>query len=131
MNKVLLIGCGHMGSALLKKWQGLKLYKFTVIDPLNYNLIKKKFRSKKIDIIKSAKDLRNVSNYDLIIFAITPQFAASVLKEYKFFKFKKNSVIISIVAGKKINFFKKNLIFSNQIIRVMPNMPSLIGKGMS
>ena len=131
MNKVLIVGCGHMGSALLEAWQKLNLYKFTVIDPLNYQLISRKFKSKKINIKKSVHDLKNISNYDLIIIAVTPQVVKSVLKEYQLLKFKKTAVIVSIVAGKKINFFKKNLIYSKQIVRVMPNMPALIDKGMS
>ena len=48
MNKVLIIGCGHMGSALLEAWQKLKTYQFTVVDPLNYKLVKKKLVLKKL-----------------------------------------------------------------------------------
>ena len=40
MNNVLIIGCGHMGSALLDLWSKNKLYKFTVVDPLKYKIIK-------------------------------------------------------------------------------------------
>ena len=45
MNNVLIIGCGHMGSALLDLWSKNKLYKFTVVDPLKYKIIKDKFRN--------------------------------------------------------------------------------------
>ena len=37
MNRVLLVGCGHMGSALLNAWMNLKSVSLTVIDPLRYN----------------------------------------------------------------------------------------------
>ena len=47
MNKVLLIGCGHMGSALLNAWIKLKTYSFTVIDPLKYESLSKKYNKKK------------------------------------------------------------------------------------
>ena len=30
MNKVLLVGCGHMGSALLNEWMNLKSHSITV-----------------------------------------------------------------------------------------------------
>ena len=40
MNNVLLIGCGHMGSALLDAWLDLKYYSFDVIDPFNLKIIK-------------------------------------------------------------------------------------------
>jgi len=44
MNNVLIIGCGHMGSALLNLWSKNKFYKFTVVDPLKYKIIKGKFK---------------------------------------------------------------------------------------
>ena len=53
------------------------------------------------------------------------------MSEYRDFEFKKNSVIGSIVAGKKIIFFKKNIKNAIQVVRIMPNMPALIGQGVS
>ena len=43
----------------------------------------------------------------------------------------KNILFLSIIAGKKINFFQKNLNYPNQIIRAMPNMPALVEKGIT
>ena len=48
MNNVLLVGCGHMGSALLSAWRELKSYRFSVVDPYNYYKLKKKYNKKKI-----------------------------------------------------------------------------------
>ena len=36
MKKLLLIGCGHMGNALLDSWIKSNKYKITVIDPVKY-----------------------------------------------------------------------------------------------
>ena len=33
MSKILLVGCGHMGSALLDAWVNLKSYSFYIVDP--------------------------------------------------------------------------------------------------
>ena len=60
-----------------------------------------------------------------------PQIADRVLSEYKDFEFKKNSIISSIIAGKKIIFFQKRLKNANQFVRIMPNMPALIRNGIS
>ena len=60
-----------------------------------------------------------------------PQIADKVLSEYKDFEFKKNSIISSIIAGKKIIFFQKRLKNANQFVRIMPNMPALIRNGIS
>jgi len=131
MNRVLLIGCGHMGSALLSAWIGLKSYSLTVVDPFNYQYLKKKYYKKKIKFFDKTPNQSEIKKFDIIIFAIKPQIAKNVLTEYRNFEFKKNSLITSIVAGKKISFFKKNIKNSNQLVRVMPNMPALIGEGVS
>ena len=52
MKKVLLIGCGHMGSALLSSWKEAKQYQLYVVDPIKYNFIKKKYKSKFIKTFK-------------------------------------------------------------------------------
>ena len=131
MNNILLIGCGHMGSSLLNSWYKIKTNNFTIVDPKNYKLIKKKYRNYKIDSYKSINNINNISKFNIVIFAIKPQISQLILREFKMLKFKKNTLFISIVAGKKISFFKKNLKNSNQIIRVMPNMPSIVEEGMT
>tara|TARA_B110000263_G_C15276286_1_gene496060 strand:- start:700 stop:1509 length:810 start_codon:yes stop_codon:yes gene_type:complete len=129
VNKILLIGCGHMGSALLKAWSKTN-FKFSVIDPAKHAIINKKFNSN-IKAFESLNKINNILSYNVIIFAIKPQIIDSVLKEFKNLKFKKNAVFVSIVAGKKISFFNKYLLTPNQFIRVMPNMPAMINQGMS
>ena len=47
MNRILLVGCGHMGSALLNAWMNLKAHSLTVVDPLSYSYLKKKILQKK------------------------------------------------------------------------------------
>ena len=131
MNKVLLVGCGHMGTALVKSWSNLNSYSFTVVDPFNFKKLKKKFNNKKIDILNKAPIQKEINKFDIIIFAVKPQIADRVLSEYKDFEFKKNSIISSIIAGKKIIFFQKRLKNANQFVRIMPNMPALIRNGIS
>ena len=131
MTKVLLIGCGHMGSALLSAWVNLKSYSISVVDPINYNKIQKKYSKIKIEVFEKTPNQNQIKKFDIIIFAVKPQITKQVISEYQDFKFKKNSVIGSIVAGKKISFFKNNIKNAIQIVRVMPNMPALIGQGVS
>ena len=131
MNKVLLVGCGHMGTALVQSWLNLNSYSFTVVDPFNFKKLKNKFNNNKIDILNKAPIQKEINKFDIIIFAVKPQIADRVLSEYKDFEFKKNSIIGSIIAGKKIIFFQKRLKNANQFVRIMPNMPALIRNGIS
>lgn len=125
-----MVGCGHMGSALLAFWYKQKTNKITIIDPKKYRILKKKF-NKKISVFNSADKIKNYKVFNIIIFCVTPQVSASVLKKFKNFQYKKNVLFISIIAGKKISFFDNYLPKNNQLIRVMPNMPASIGYGLS
>ena len=130
MNKILLIGCGHMGSALLKAWSLSTNYSFIVIDPVQYKKINKGYNNKVISF-ESLEEIKDISLIDTVIFAVKPQILLKVLENIQNYKFRKKTVFISIVAGKKINFFNKFILSPNQFIRVMPNMPALIKQSMS
>tara|TARA_Y100001970_G_C14234567_1_gene860947 strand:+ start:1436 stop:2251 length:816 start_codon:yes stop_codon:yes gene_type:complete len=131
MSKILLVGCGHMGTALVNSWLNLKSYSFTVVDPYNYEKLINKFKIKKVNVLNKTPTQKEMQRFDIIIFAVKPQIVDYVLSEYKNFKFKKNILISSIIAGKKINFFKSRIKNANQFVRIMPNMPALISNGIS
>lgn len=120
-----------MGSALLDAWKGLKFYSFDVVDPYNFKILNKKYLKNKVRVFKSTPTQTAIKKYDIIIFAVKPQVSSKVVMQYANFEFKKNSLIVSIIAGKKILFFKKNIKNAIQLVRVMPNMPALINQGIS
>ena len=65
---------------------------------------------------------------NIIILAVKPQNMAEVLKEIK--PYVKNKLIISIAAGVPTLSIEKAL-GKVRVIRVMPNMPAMVGKGIS
>ena len=67
MKKILLIGCGHMGNALLVSWLKSNKYAITVIDPKKYKVIKNKYKSKYIKSFKNISDINTITNFDFII----------------------------------------------------------------
>ena len=119
-----------MGSALLNAWSSKIDYSFVVIDPVKHQSVNRNFNSK-VKAFKELSEVNNITLFDIIIFAIKPQIAEQVLKNFKKTKFKKKTVFVSIIAGKKINFYNKFLPTYNQFIRVMPNMPAVVNQGMS
>tara|TARA_Y100000590_G_scaffold273205_1_gene306725 strand:+ start:1110 stop:1916 length:807 start_codon:yes stop_codon:yes gene_type:complete len=129
MNKILLIGCGHMGSALLKAWYKKTSYNFTVIDPKKYISLNRQFKNR----VKAYSSIKQIDKkfFDIIIFAVKPQIIDGVMKQFIKENYNKKVLFISIIAGKKISFFKRYLPKGFQFIRVMPNMPALIEEGMS
>ena len=129
MKNILLIGCGHMGGSLMSGWSDSTNYTISVIDKKKYSILKNRHKNKKIKFFKSINDIKNQSNFDFIIFATRPLELINVFKELKNINFNKKSIAISVIAGKKTEIFKKNLLNISKIVRVMPNMPALIGEG--
>ena len=131
MKNILLIGCGHMGMSLLTPWLNSKKYNITVVDPKKYNKIQNKFNYKNLKVFKSINQIRVFRKFDIIIFATRPIDLNQVLDELKYNQFKKNAIIVSVIAGKKLTNFSNKLVSLTKFVRVMPNMPALISQGMN
>ncbi len=129
MKNILLIGCGHMGESLMSRWSNSKNYTISVVDKKKYKILKNRNRNKKIKFFKSINNINDQKNFDFIIFATRPLELTHVLKELKNKNFNKKSIAISVIAGKKTEIFKNKILNINKIVRVMPNMPALIGEG--
>ena len=119
-----------MGSALLSTWYKKTFDYFTVIDPNRYKILNKIYR-RRVSAFNSINNIKNIKIFDIIIFAVKPQIANKVMKQFIGLKYKKNVLFISIIAGKKISFFNNFLPKKNQFVRVMPNLPAIIDEGMS
>ncbi len=130
MKNILLIGCGHMGNALLRSWLSTKSYNVIVVDNIKYNSLKKKYKNK-IYVSKSISLLKSLKKIDCIVLAVKPGDLNNVLNELSVFSFNSNVSLVSIVAGKKIMFLKKKLKNIKNLFRVMPNLPASIGQSMN
>lgn len=108
------------------------------------NLIAQKIKSTEISVIetaaknkiaklkyyKKAADLADNYKADIVFLAIKPQDAEDILKDFSQAKiFHKNTIFISILAGKKLDFFTKIFGKNAKIIRSMPNLPIEYGQG--
>lgn len=121
---LLLLGCGKMGSALLAGWlkAGLPPSSVRVIEP---------FPS---DWLKSSGVLLNQGLGDrapaVALLAVKPQMMAEALPALQAFG-NGPSLFISIAAGTTIATLEKTLGAKTPIIRVMPNTPAMVGRGIS
>jgi len=70
-----------------------------------------------------------VSGKDIVILAVKPQNLPEVMKELKG-KLKSSQLILSIIAGAKINTISQGL-NHDAVARAMPNTPARVGEGMS
>ena len=120
--KVLLVGCGKMGGALLSQWLKGVDADFTIVDP---------FLDAQPDgarLLKGVEDLKD-ETFDLLIVAIKPQMIDDILPEYRN-AIASGGAIASIAAGCSVQRLK-NAIEGYPVIRIMPNLPSAIGAGVS
>jgi pyrroline-5-carboxylate reductase len=109
--KILLVGCGKMGSAMLNGWKKAGIKNVQVIDPA---------------LGKTVANLPKRYKPDYIVLAIKPQEIVNVLPQLKGL----DGIVISIAAGKKISFIQKYMGIRH-VVRAMPNLPALIGQGVT
>lgn len=126
MRKTLaLVGCGHMGSALLKGWLQKKLpYDITVIqpDPLPEGLPLSEFEYKSSPAPSD--------RFDVIVLAVKPQVIKETCKAYIPIA-TIDTLIVSIAAGTPLKTFAAIFGAHQPVVRVMPNTPAAIGQGIS
>ena len=121
--EIVIVGCGKMGSALLKGWlaEGLDPNEITVIDPDPSDwLIKQTVRLNKT----------LPSNPSIVLIAVKPQMMPDVVPKLKKLGNSK-TLFISIAAGTSISYFQRILGNQTPIVRAMPNTPASIGKGIT
>jgi pyrroline-5-carboxylate reductase len=124
--KIGFIGCGNMGEAILKGMLEKKCFLAKDIfvcekDKKRSSALSKKH---KVKIISSVKEL--TEKVDIIILAVKPQDSQQIIKEMSVYMNKKK-LIISIMAGVKIEKIEKAVGKSIGIVRTMPNMGAFIG----
>ena len=133
MKEVLLIGCGKMGSALLRGWlEGLdKKTHFTVVDPeLGEGRGDSLSESPRITYLKNLSESDKALSPDIIVLAIKPQMMEEALAPVVAVS-RGDSLWLSIAAGISIDWLKERIASDALIIRSMPNTPSAIGAGIT
>ena len=124
-----IIGCGKMGSALVKgaiKENAIDGQKVMVID-LVPELAQKLSNDIGATVAKTNDDL--IKNADAILLCVKPQDMISLTDSFN--KERSSKLFISIAAGIKIDDLEKSLKNDDRVIRVMPNTPAMIGQGAS
>lgn len=122
---LVLIGCGHMGRALLSGWLKANLpYHFIVVDPG----LKAKESFDLHDNLEWVQSPEKITGeVAAYIFAVKPQVLEQVIEKYTF---SKQSVLISIAAGVSSGKLK-TLSGKEEVVRLMPNLGATVGQSMT
>ncbi len=138
--QVIIVGCGHMGGAMLEGWLASHIVtaedahviapRFPLKNLGNYSKTITFPQHKDAEIAELvANDKFNHEN-TMIVMAVRPQIMKDVLPSYKAFT-EKNIPFMTVAAGLRESFYRQILGEKAAIIRVMPNMPTSIGRGMN
>ncbi len=135
INNILFIGAGNMGQSIIDgiiKNGLIHHEKISIYEPDDKvaESVVSKYKVKRICDIETG-----IKNVSVIIIAVKPQIFKgfyensdmSILRS----SVEKNCVVVSIMAGINIETLKDFFKSANSIVRVMPNTPALIGKGVS
>ena len=131
--KILLIGCGKMGSSLLEgivksdNFDGL----VDVIEPAIQDSSKQDFKKSKVNFYSDIRENKDTINYDLIIVATKPNIYEEIFNGLKNnLIINDKTLIVSILAGIRISKIEE-IVGSIPIIRAMPNIASSVLEGMT
>lgn len=124
-SSLLLVGAGKMGAAMLRGWlrAGLDPSSLSVIDP-----------APSAEIVALARDSgfrldRPSAAPEVLVLAIKPQ----ILDEVRALAplAGPRTLVLSILAGKRIRDISERLPQAGAIARAMPNLPAAVGRGMT
>jgi pyrroline-5-carboxylate reductase len=130
MKKIGFIGAGNMAGALVKgllRAAGYPPADIWVSDAADAQLRRLK-RAYKIEGTRDNREL--VRGSQTIVLAVKPQVMAQVLEEIRP-EVTAKKLFISIAAGFPLQRLEQGLGAGSRVVRVMPNTPCLVGKGIS
>ena len=126
--KISFIGTGVMGGAILER---LITAGFVSADAAlacdtnqdTLNQIKRRFN------VKTSVDIREAARFgDMIVLGVLPKQARQVLEQIRD-SLSGSKILVSLIALVSIDFIQDTLRSRVKVVRVMPNIPSLVGAG--
>jgi pyrroline-5-carboxylate reductase len=126
--QLVLIGAGKMGSALLEGWLrlGLDPKNIVVLEPLpSPQLVALAGRGLRVN-----PDPKTLVDVAAVVVALKPQVAAQAIPALASM-ISASTVMVSIMAGRTLQFLSGALQRACAIVRAMPNTPAAIGRGIT
>lgn len=128
---LLLVGCGKMGTALLRGWldHGMTKDDVVVVEPAaaGREAIAEAAGVQPLDDVGRVPAGRQ---FRAVIFAVKPQMMAEVLPAYTDLV-AAGALVVSIAAGTAIDRFESAFGRTAPVVRAMPNTPAAIGRGVT
>jgi pyrroline-5-carboxylate reductase len=126
MGKLLLVGCGKMGGAMLEGWlaRGLDASDVAVAEPVE--AIRPKQSG--LSVVAASSEIKEIP--ETVVLAVKPQSIDAVLPDLRRFA-DRGAVFLSIAAGKTLSYFAGHLGAAAKVVRSMPNTPAAVRQGIT
>lgn len=129
--KVGFIGCGNMATAIIKGIVESKALSCDDIFVFDVDVDKTKICSEQFGVKTSSDEKELILNVDAVVLAIKPIGFQTLLPSIEKTLKEKKPLIVSIAAGKTLDFIESFLSYDAPIVRVMPNINAKVGQAMS
>jgi pyrroline-5-carboxylate reductase len=128
--KLGFIGCGNMASAIIGGIlrQGLESPENIMASARREETLIK--AEKSLGIRTTLENSQVAVWSDILFLAVKPQYLEKVLEEIRE-TIPEEAIIVSIAAGKTLEWLEERLGKDKIVIRTMPNTPALVGEGMT
>jgi pyrroline-5-carboxylate reductase len=125
---LVLVGAGKMGSAMLEGWLrlGLEPARVAIIEPQP----SREIAELAAQGLRLNPAMNVVGEPNAVVIAVKPQNAAEIMP-WLAQAVGGSTVVLSIMAGKTLDFLADALPGDTAIVRSMPNMPAAIGRGIT
>ena len=129
MDRIGFIGSGNMAEAVIKGIITAKVYAPAEVFISDIKTERLKVLAEKYNVTPVQSNAELAAKVETLVLSVKPQNLADALNSIKG-AVKKGSLVISIVAGKRVAGIAA-VLGDIAIVRVMPNTPALIGQGAS
>ncbi len=119
LDKILLVGCGNMGGAMLAGWlaSGMEPARFTVADPML------PAAPDGVELLRALPDRA----FDAVLLGVKPQMLPDIAPDVARLA-GPGTVMLSILAGVELDSLAARFPDAGGIVRIMPNLAAAIGK---
>jgi pyrroline-5-carboxylate reductase len=125
-----IIGAGKIGSAIAR---GMVRASLVAKDRIMASDVSDELRDaivEELGISVTSDNVKVCEFADVVILAVKPQILVSVIKEIAA-KLGETKLLISVAAGVPLSRIEANLPQGSRVVRVMPNIPCVVGAGAS
>lgn len=124
---IAFLGCGNMGSAIFQAFTKnlARSTRYTLITP-HKEKVASFLNNTFVEWLPAGEPLS--SEPDILLIAVKPQQLEVAFPPYSNYT---NTIYLSIVAGKEIASYERLGLNNKKMVRLMPNLPAQVGKGMT